>query len=218
MTSDLDLGVEAAEEAAGRACLEELGYVQVAGARGLARPRDAGMLELRPSRANGLEVPKLVQQEGLRVKIPSAQSRALHWIVHDLLKEGTTGVGGSISDTFMIWRDWPKATAWIGRMRASMLDRSARNALDTQLLALHHFFGSNIPAECAKHPMVRFQHWRRVFTAKHPFAGAPLRLAGNLAWGTRRLLRSDGWTVVTRPTWRAASPARSWISMSDPKI
>jgi hypothetical protein len=40
--------------------------------------------------------------------------------------------------------------------------------------------------------MVRFQHWRRVFTANHPFLGAPIRLAGNLAWGARRLSHADG--------------------------
>jgi hypothetical protein len=193
MTSDLDLAVDPAEGEAARACLEELGYADVGGGRGMARQQDAGMLELRPSRANGFETPKLVQRNGLRVKIPPVQSRALHWIVHDLLKEGDYWRGridlrhlhdlAKLAESDEV--DW---TA----LRASMSDRGARNALDTQLLALHHFFGTRIPAKCAQRPMVRFQHWRRIFTATHPIIGAPLRLAGNLVWGTWRFSRADG--------------------------
>ena len=151
------------------------------------------MLELRPSRPNHLERPKLVQRDGLRAEIPPAQSRALHWIVHDLLKEGDYWRGridlrhlhdlARLAETDDV--DW---TA----LQASVSDQSARNALDTQLLALQHFFGTGIPAKCAQRPMVRFQHWRRIFTATHPIIGAPLRLAGNLAWGTWRFSRADG--------------------------
>ncbi|RWC49837.1 MAG: hypothetical protein EOS55_04435 [Mesorhizobium sp.] len=193
MTSDLDLAVEPPEEAIARACLEELGYVDVVGARGMARQQDAGMLELRTSRANGFDPPKLVQRDGLRVKIPSAQSRALHWMVHDLLKEGDYWRGRidlrHLHDLARLAEsdgvDWTV-------LQASMSDRSARNALDTQLLALHHFFGTRIPAKCAQRPMVRFQHWRRIFTATHPIIGAPLRLAGNLVWGTYQFSRAYG--------------------------
>ncbi|RRH97760.1 hypothetical protein EH240_20550 [Mesorhizobium tamadayense] len=193
MTSDLDLAVEPGEEAAAQACLEELGYVEVARGRGMVRQQDAGMLELRARRANGFDPPRLVQRNGLRVNIPPAQARALHWIVHDLLKEGDYWRGRidlrHLHDLAQLAKsdqvDW---TA----LQASMSDRGARNALDTQLLALHHFFGIRIPAKCARRPIVRFQHWRRIFTATHPIIGAPLRLAGNLTWGTWRFLRADG--------------------------
>ena len=191
MTSDLDICVEAVEEAAAQACLEELGYAQVSGERGVMRPEDAGLLELRPSHANGYDVPELVERDGLRVKIPPAQSRAKNWIVHDLFKEGDYWRGridlrhlhdlAQLSESDDV--DW---TA----LRASMPDRSARNALDTQFLALHRFFGIGFPAEWIQRPMIRFQHWRRVFTARHPVVGAPLRLAGNLVWGARRLSHS----------------------------
>ncbi|TIT80794.1 MAG: hypothetical protein E5W57_01075 [Mesorhizobium sp.] len=193
MTSDLDLAVDPAEEATAQACLEELGYVEVAGDRGMVRQQDAGMLELRARRANDFEPPVLVQRDGLRVNIPPAQSRALHWILHDLFKEGDYWRGRidlrHLHDLAQLAEsddvDWQA-------LRASMSDRSARNALDTQLLALHHFFGTRIPARCARRPIVRFQHWRRIFTANHPIIGAPLRLAGNLMWGTRRLSCADG--------------------------
>jgi hypothetical protein len=193
MASDLDVSVEATDEPRARACLEGLGYVQVIGARGMARPQDVGILELRPSRASGFEPPNLVERNGLLTKIPSVQSRALHWILHDLLKEGDYWRGridlrhlhdlAELAETEGL--DW-KA------LRASLPDQIARNALDTQLLALHQFFDIRIPAEWVRRPMVRFQHWRRVFTAKHPVMGAPLRLAGNVSWGVRRVSRDDG--------------------------
>ncbi|MDX8455566.1 nucleotidyltransferase family protein [Mesorhizobium sp. VK9D] len=193
MTSDLDLAVEPVEEATAHACLEELGYAPVARGRGLARRQDAGMLELRASQANGFGPPGLVERDGLRVKIPPVHSRAMHWTMHDLLKEGDYWRGRidlrHLRDLAQLAEsdhmDW---TA----LRVAMSDRGARNALDTQLLALHHFFGTRIPASCARRPLVRFQHWRRVFTAKHPFLGAPLRLAGNLAWGARRFSHAEG--------------------------
>lgn len=190
MTSDLDLGVEPGSEAAAQACLEELGYIQVPGDRGMARPQDVGILELRPHRQDGFAGQKLVQQDGLRVRIPPAQSRALHWIVHDLLKEGDYWRGRidlrHMHDLAQLTEsddvDW-------AALRISMREKSARNALDTQLLTMHHFFGTRIPAECGEHAMARLQHWRRVFTARHPIWGAPMRLAGNLIWGGRRLAR-----------------------------
>ncbi|MER8464779.1 nucleotidyltransferase family protein [Mesorhizobium sp. M1396] len=193
MTSDLDLAVEPAEEAAARTCLEELGYVDVAAARGMARQQDAGMLELRTSRANGFAPPKLVRRDGLRVKIPTAQSRAMHWMVHDLLKEGDYWRGRidlrHLHDLARLAEsddvDWTS-------LQRSISDGTARNAIDTQLLAMHHFFGTRIPAKCAQRRMVRFQHWRRIFTATHPVVGAPLRLAGNLMWGTWRFSRVYG--------------------------
>lgn len=193
MMSDLDLAVDPGEETVATACLEGLGYRDVAGARGMARQQDAGMLELRSSRANCFAPPKLVRRNGLRVKIPPAQSRAMHWMVHDLLKEGDYWRGRidlrHLHDLARLAEsddlDWTS-------LQRSMSDRTARNALDTQLLALHHFFGTRIPTKSAQRRIVRFQHWRRIFTATHPIIGAPLRLAGNLAWGTWRFSRAYG--------------------------
>lgn len=203
MTSDLDLGVEAADETAAQACLADLGYVEIGSARGLGRVEDAGILELKSSRPCDYERAELVQKDELRARIPTPQSRAMHWFVHDLLKEGDYWRGRMelrhLHDLAQLWEsggvDW-------AAMRASMPDKTARNALDTQLLALRSFFGTEIPAECAR-PLIRIQHWRRVFTARHPVIGVPLRLAGNLAWGMRRLPQIDG--LVRR---RPASLAR----------
>lgn len=190
ITSDIDLAVAARDEALAQACLEELGYVPLYDGRGLARDQDVGVLELRPYRADGFARPKLVRQGEYLVKIPPPQSRALHWIVHDLLKEGDYWRGRidlrHIYDLAQLAESEP--VDWAG-LRASLPDKSARNAVDTQLLALYRFFGTSIPRECVERATIRFQHWRRVFASCHPILGAPLRLAGNLLWGARRFSR-----------------------------
>jgi hypothetical protein len=192
MTSDLDLGVGAAEEVAARACLEKLGYVETEGGREMARQQDAGPVEIRASHMNGFEVRELVHKHGLCVKIPPAPDRALHWILHDLLKEGDYWRGRidlrHLHDLAKLAES--DGVDWTA-VRASASDRTARNAVDTQLLALQHFFGIELPAECSRSLLVRLQHWRRIFTATHPVAGGPLRLAGHLAWGARRLLHAN---------------------------
>jgi hypothetical protein len=164
----------------------------LAGARGLARPQDAGVLELRQTWKSGFGPATLVERDRLRAKIPSPQSRALHWIVHDLLKEGDYWRGridlrhlhdlAQMAESENV--DWTS-------LRSAMPDQRSRNALDVQLLALHDLFGVKIPCEHTRRPMVRFQHWRRIFTARHPVIGAPLRLAGNLAWGAWRFSQAD---------------------------
>lgn len=190
ITSDIDLAVTARDEALAQARLEEFGYAQLSDGRGMARDRDVGVLELRPYRADGLGRPKLVRQGELLVKVPPAQSRALHWIVHDLLKEGDYWRGRidlrHMYDLAQLAESEP--VDWAA-LRGCLVDKSARNAVDTQLLALDRFFGTSIPSGCAARSMIRFQHWRRVFASSHPILGAPLRLAGNLLWGARRFSR-----------------------------
>ena len=188
ITSDLDLSVDPAEEAVASACLTELGYAALADGRGMSRDHDVGPVEIRPTRAGGLALTEPVDRDGLQVRIPGTQSRALHWILHDLLKEGDYWRGridlrhlhdlAQLADNEVL--DW-------AAMRASVSDGTVRNAVDTQLLAVNHFFGTKVPAESSGRVTVRFQHWRRVVTVTHPVAGAPLRLVGNLAWVTRRL-------------------------------
>jgi hypothetical protein len=187
MTSDLDLSVDAAEEAGAEQCLRELGYRPLAGARGMVRPQDAGVLELRRTQGPKFGRSTFVERDRLRAKIPSPQARALHWIIHDLLKEGDYWRGRidlrHLHDLAQMAESGD--VNWTS-LRAAMPDQSSRNALDAQLLALHDLFGVRIPSEHTQRLMVRLQHWRRIFTARHPVMGAPVRLAGNLAWGARR--------------------------------
>ncbi|MGG5887538.1 nucleotidyltransferase family protein [Falsiroseomonas sp. HC035] len=199
ITRDLDLAVEEAEIEAARACLLRLGYRDAIGTRGMERPQDVGMLELRhrPSslsagylRWQHQDRPRLEDREGVRARVPSATSRALHWIVHDLIKEGDYWRGRidlrHLHDLAELARTEPDLD-W-RRLRDMMPGRLGRNVVETQLRTLHGLFGTNIPTDLRGGGIARLQHQRRMFSARHPVAGAPLRLAGNLAWGVRQLI------------------------------
>ena len=196
ITSDLDVSVDASELPAARRCAEALGYVGLPLSRGMARPQDVGVLELRETWAESPEPPaSVVQRDGLRVLIPSANSRALHWMMHDLVKEGDYWRGKiDLRHLHDLWRLSEEEHVDWSALRRSVPDGRARNAIDTQLLALEYFFDIRIPAECIRQPAARLQHWRRLFTARHPLVGAPLRLLGNLSWGAWRLYQAGDLT------------------------
>jgi hypothetical protein len=192
MTSDLDIGVEPHELLAARACLMDLGYEDTPEERGMGRPQDAGLVELRArsgssalsreQRALECET-SVVERAGLRVKIPSASCRALHWIAHDLIKEGDYWRGRidlrHLHDVAQIEKQ--EGVDW-ARLRTIVPAAFWENALATQLLSLNHFFAIALPPELTCGRMARFQHWRQTAIAAHPIAGMPLRLAGNLIW------------------------------------
>ncbi|TKB29471.1 MAG: hypothetical protein E5W69_05150, partial [Mesorhizobium sp.] len=121
------------------------------------------------------------------------QSRALHWIMHDLIKEADYWRGRTdFRHLYDLARLAEQHKLDWAVLRTSLPDQSARNAFDTQLLAVSHFFGVRAPAQYVRRPLVRFQHWRRVFPLYHPVLGVPLRLVGNSLWGMWRLLHGDG--------------------------
>jgi hypothetical protein len=218
MTSDLDIGVEPHELQAARACLIDLGYEDIAEERGMGRPQDAGLVELRARSSSSalsgeqraLESETSVsEQAGLRVRIPSASCRALHWIAHDSIKEGDYWRGRidlrHLHDVAQIEKQ--EGVDW-GRLRTMMPGAFWENALATQLLSLNHFFAIPLPPELTFGRMARFQHWRRTVIAAHPIAGMPLRLGGNMVWGLRRIrmgaaLASRGPTGLARRINRA---------------
>jgi len=188
MTGDLDVRVEPTDETAARAALERIGYAAVPGVRDLARSKDVGVVELGPCRRGPIEQWTVVELSGRAAVIPSVQTRAWHWIAHDLLKEGDYWRGRidlrHLHDLAELSRN--DGVNWTS-LRGAVTSRRARNALDTQLLALQQLFGCETISDAPATIVVRLQHWRRVFSARHPLAGAPLRLVGNLAWGAWRL-------------------------------
>lgn len=186
MTSDLDIGVRAAHLPAARDCLLRLGYAAEPGAREFARVGDSGVVDLRESTVSGVET----ERAGLRAVIPTPEARALHWILHDLVKEGDYWRGRidlrhlrDLAELAEGGLDW-------SLVRAAGVDRTTRNAIDTQFVTLARLFGSAVPGDAAR-PITRLQHARRVFTARHRVIGAPLRLIGHLAWVAHRVQRSD---------------------------
>ena len=188
MTSDLDIAVEAGDLPRAEAHLATLGYEALSGARGAARPQDVGLLELRPVQSHGGPQPALVDRDGFRALIPPPISRARHWIMHDLVKEGDYLRGRlDLRHLYdLVELDRLEGVDWEA-LRKSLPDRTSRNAFDVQMLALHDLFGVAVPPGCIGGLLTRFHHWRRTFAVLHPSAGAPLRIAGNLCWGTRRL-------------------------------
>jgi putative nucleotidyltransferase-like protein len=196
MTSDIDIGVEPHELDAARSCLTELGYEETAEDRGMGRSTDAGLIELR-ARARSSTLSReqsrlerelaVLELGGLRAKLPSATCRALHWIAHDLIKEGDYWRGRidlrHLHDVARLERE--EGIAW-NRLRTVMPGGFWENALATHVLSLNHYFGVALPKEFTYGPIPRFQHWRRSVSAAHPIFGMPLRLLGNLVWGMRR--------------------------------
>jgi len=200
ITKDLDLSVEEHEGQAALNCLVGIGYKDLAETRGMARPQDVGALELRqrPSDLSAAYLPRnhekprlLVERAGVRAKIPSPTSRALHWIVHDLIKEGDYWRGRidlrHLYDLAELART-EEGVDW-RYLRDIMPDQLGRDVIETQLLTLHRVFGTDIPSDLRSRAAVRFHHWRRIFAARHSLLGAPLRIAGNLAWSRRRISR-----------------------------
>lgn len=206
LMSDIDIGIDPSAFAAAKSRLFGLGYKPVDGDRALGRPGDAAMLEPRPHEFQFTDrpgrppsgppqylAPSLATSRTTCAYVPSPTDQASHLIRHDMLKEGDywrgridlrhlhdlallAGTGEGIDCSYL---------------RQVMPCNPERNALETQLLTLHALFGVRIPGLDRPLSMVQLQFWRRMLVATHPAAGPPLRLAGNLLWGWKRMLSVD---------------------------
>ena len=206
MISDLDISITPSEGPAARAALKARGYEELA-AKELARAGDAGVVELhdRPSlrsaaylRGDLRTTSRVVEEEGVVAFVPCSTSRALHLIVHDMIKEGDyrrlrldlrhlhdlAELAGSSEGV-----DWRQ----IGIV---LSDRDARGALKLQAMALRDLFGIPVPPDLCGDSMTRLKHRARTIATSRSAAGACVRLVGNLAWGLDRF--------ATIYTWRGA--------------
>src|SRR2546423_5595224 len=86
MTSDLDLGVEAADEAGAQECLGELDYLPLAGARGMGGPPGGGGFEIRRGQAKGVVQRTLSGRGWLHARISCPTARGLHPVVAYILQ------------------------------------------------------------------------------------------------------------------------------------
>ena len=205
MMSDLYVMLEHDEVEAGKSCLVAIGY-QAHPYAAMARPRDAGVLELyRPSRrvsaylgtgGVGRHFSRAVTG-GVRARLPSPTYQALHLIANDQLHEGDYWTGcvelRHLYELSLLARgadgiDWEY-------LAAAMADRTARAALVTQLLTLQRLFETEVPSQFVRGLVPRLQHARRMIQIRHGLAGAPLRAAGLVALGLQRVCTSD------RPDW-----------------
>ena len=162
----------------------------------MGRPQDAGLIELRARSGSSalsreqraLECETSVVERGIAGKDPV---RKLSRLALDRLRldQGSDYWRGRIDlrhlhDVAQIEKQ--EGVDWV-RLRTIIPAAFWENALATQLLSLHHFFAIALPPELTFGRMARSQHWRQTAIAAHPIAGLPLRLAGNLIWGLRRI-------------------------------
>lgn len=204
MMSDLDISIAPSETAAAKAALEALGYQDLASTRGMVRAEDVGAIELH-DRPSSRSTPYLahdlrrssptVEKDGVVAHLPSPTARALHLIVHDMIKEGDywrlridlrhlhdlAELASSAEGV-----DWQQ-------VHAVLSDRDGRGALAVQALALRDLFGIAVPPELCGGGMARFRHLGRLVAGTRGMTGALARTIGRLTWGADRFVRSYTW-------------------------
>lgn len=206
MTSDLDVAIPQDGLARAERVLADLGYTPAGETRGMWRPDDVGLFELRPWHPGPRGDADLdrVRRDGMDVLMPTEAALALHWIRHDLLKEGDLVRGRldlrhlvDIVDLGASGLDWDLVES------QTTSDRE-RLAFHTQLQTAHDLFGMPIPDSALRNRMAELHARRRSFMARHAKLGIPLRLTGNAAWAFRKtgrilpLLRRGPRTVLSR--------------------
>lgn len=193
MISDLDLAMAPAEIEPARAALGAIGYLPTQRSNELGRLQDAGTIELH-AQANRRSLPylsgdvrtvsKRTVGEGASVHVPGPTARALHLIVHDMIKDGD------------YWRhtldlrhlrdlarmapqvDWDK-------LGSVLHDWPGRPALELQSIALCDLFQVAVPpALCTAR--ARRRHALRLRLAEDALGATLIRSAGKLSWGFHR--------------------------------
>jgi hypothetical protein len=198
MMSDLDIFVETTEIATAEKCLFDLGRQRASGF-GWGRPTDVGLVDLHyppgslpkyfsiVTRLSSQS--KRASREGVSAKIPSPTWRAAHLIVHDQIKDGDWWLGGldlrHLHEFAELTRS-PEGIDWHA-LTSAMPDQLARDALESQSIALREMFGISVPVWAFSGRLLpRWQHTRRIFQVRHPVLGAALRAAGYVPWMLRR--------------------------------
>lgn len=197
MMGDLDLAIGPAQIERTTAALSSLGY-EPTGPRQFARPSDAGEVELhlapggrtaRYLRGDLWAQSRLAEVDGTSTLVPGPTARALHLLVHDMIKEGDflrcqldlrhlhdlarlASVPGAI--------DWNHVAAILG-------DPVASAALDVQLLALGDLFGIRVSLSRPAWRWAGQWHRARLLTAGGGVVRRAIGVGGTLAYGFHRL-------------------------------
>jgi hypothetical protein len=204
MISDLDIGIAPGETGRAKTALEAIGYARFAGERQMGRSGDAGVIEFhdRPSRRSAayfgddlrIGSPKR-ERDGAVVRIPTATARALHLIVHDMIKEGDYWSFRidlrHLHDLAELARS-PEGVDW--RQLCDVLsDKSARGALIVQSRALQDLYAIDPPPALRAGWREEWRHIARLICAGRGPAASMLRLTGNLSRGVRQIAQGYEW-------------------------
>ena len=211
MISDLDIHIDPVERGRATAALMELDYCALENAPELARPRDVGVIELH-DRPNPRSAPYLsddllrlssrVERSGVVAHIPCATARALHLVVHDMIKEGDHWTFRidlrHLHDLAALARsndgiDWH-------RLAAVMSSDPGRRALIGQAIALQDLFGVPVPNFLRGGRKAQLRHKVRLVAAGRGPSASAVRLVGNVLRTLHQI--REGYT------WRGADKFR----------
>ena len=130
--------------------------------------------------------------------VPCATYQALILVIHDEFLDNGYWVGHMDLRHLLDLRDLVRTGGVDWQMLSSLApSRLARNALETQMVALSSMLGTDVPASLRRRWMPRLQHWRRTCLARFPFLRLPLLLFALLDYGN--YVRGPG-EAIRRPT------------------
>lgn len=224
LISDLDILVSPNEAKAASRCLSELGYsVHYEAPDGAAkwyadleRPGDVGMIDLHqkpPGHGVFYGVSGDVTQNcrplswnGASVYIPSGTYHALMLIIHDQFQDADYWVGKIDLRHLLDLRDLANEPDGIDWQRLALIvpGELARNAMETQLVALSSLLRVNVPPELRSRVIPRIQHGRRMLQIRMPALRRALLLTALLDYQNyRAVLGASGDLIsdlkLTRP-------------------
>jgi hypothetical protein len=187
----------------------------------LKRSSDVGMVDLhcqlpgpeffyRPA-GDARQYYKLIQIGRGSAYVPSATYHSLIMIVHDQFQDYDYWVGDIDLRHLLDLRHLAGSEGGIDWDLLSSFapDKLARNALETQLVALHLLLGVDVPAEVRARLIPRLQHRRRLAQARFPVLRGPFLAMAMLDYKSHREGVGD-----TRP---ARSPVEG-AQLTSPKI
>lgn len=202
LVSDLDIVVSREELKPSLDCLFRLGYlVQTRAPDGdakwyadLARPGDVGMIDLQ-LRPPGHDAFYSAAGDGRRhcqlqrsAYVPSETYHALMLIIHDQFQDADYWVGKIDLRHLLDLRDLANSPAGIDwdLLAALAPGRLARNAVETQLVALRNLLGVAVPDRMLRRAVPHLQHWRRRLQTHLPVLRGALFLLVLLDYGNYR--------------------------------
>ena len=207
LMNDLDLLIGAEQVEVALAALAGIGYEMdfqaPAGSErwyaDLKRPHDVGVIDIHQSAAPGpayfyrasgniLEHSRIASIGRGTAYIPTATYQALVLIIHDQFQDYDYWVGGIDVRHMLDLRDLAKSPEGIDwdQLAAFSPGRLARNAVESQLVALAELFGVDVPLRMRRRLIPRLQFRRRLLQARYPVARWPLLATTFLDYGNYR--------------------------------
>lgn len=204
MMSDLDIGIGPEEAGEAVQALTSLGY-RFTDEGHLARLSDAGAIDLhdRPNARSARYLvgdlrtcsPK-VERDGAVARLPSPTARAIHLIVHDMIKEGDYWRLGINPRHLYDLAELVSAAEGLDwqALSETLSDTAGRRALAVQATALRDLFGVRmpVPVDSCSRAIVGLKHRARLVVGGGGMGAALLRTWGNLSWGAHCF--ADGFT------------------------